>query len=259
MLDLEGGCLTVAATSTVGEEAMLCRHIALSAGVPPLRALEDAVYDNPMLLADFDRTTILLRTQRYTLIPREVADDADAAADAAALMWTDPADDTRLLVNPVSATGAAVLSAMPTDVAAFLGRTFADAQLLHVMAPTLGFFAAKAPRSGNSAKLFAVVSGDGIDIAAFDGDARLAGAASYACTDAADMAYYAAAAAQVCGIAGPQLHFYVAGDPAARDRLMVELRRFAPVVMPWILPSGMLADGAGMPVPFSLLILPLCE
>ena len=158
MLDLEGCSLTVAATSTVGEEAMLCRRIALAQGVAPLRALEDAVYDNTMLLADFDRTTILLRTPRYTLLPREVADDADAAADAAALMWTDPADDARLLVSPVSGTDAAILCAIPSEVAAFLGRTFADAQVLHAMAPTLGFFAAKAPRSGNSAKLFAVVS-----------------------------------------------------------------------------------------------------
>ena len=87
-LDMDGATLAVAAASSVGEEEMLVRRIGLASGIAPLRALEDAVYDNPMLLADFDRTTILLRTPRFSVVPSELAEDADAVADAAALLWT---------------------------------------------------------------------------------------------------------------------------------------------------------------------------
>ena len=232
LLDPEARTLTVAATSTVGEEPMLCRRIALGDAAERLRALEDAVYDNPMLLADFDRTTMLLRTPRFAVVPAEVADDADAADDAASLLWTSPDENLRLITAPVRGTDCAVLAACPADVAAFVGRTFADARFAHALAPEIAYFAAKAPRTGNAPKLFAVAD---------------------------DMAYYAAAAAQVCGVASGELQFHVAGDPASRDALIGALRRFASHVMPWVFPSGLLADGAAVDTPFPLVILPLCE
>lgn len=260
LLDMEAGMLTVAATSTVGEEAMLCRRIALAQGVEPIRALEDAVYDNPMLLADFDRTTILLRTPRYAVVPAELAADADSLDAAASLLWTAPDAPMRVMAAPAAGTDAAVMLACDADVASFLGRTFADARVCHALVPEIAYFASKAPRSGNAPKLFAVADGDGgVDLMAFDGS-RLLGATSYAaCAATADMAYYAAAAAQVCGVAGPELQFYVAGPPAARDALAGALREFAPHVMPWVFPSGLFADGVAVDTPFPLIILPLCE
>ena len=180
LLDPEARTLTVAATSTVGEEPMLCRRIALGDGADTLRALEDAVYRNPMLLADFDRTTMLLRTPRFAVVPAEVADDADAADDAASLLWTSPDENLRLITAPVRGTDCAVLAACPADVAAFVGRTFADARFAHALAPEIAYFAAKAPRTGNAPKLFAVASGTGVDVIVFDGT-RLLGATSYAC------------------------------------------------------------------------------
>lgn len=259
LLDTEARTLTVAATPTVGDEAALCRRISLAAGVEPLRALEDAVYDNPMLLADFGRTTVLLRTPRFAVVPAELAADADAVDAAASLMWTSPDEHFRLVTTPVAGTDAAVLAACDAGVASFLSRTFADAGVMHALAPLTAYFAAKAPRTGNSPKLFAIASAEGVDIIVFDG-ARLRGATSYVCSGADDMAYYAAAAAQVCGVASGRLQFYVAGEPVARDALIAALRSFAPQVMPWVFPSGLLAFGTDVAdMPFPLAILPLCE
>jgi len=258
MLDTEEGTLSVAASSTVGEDALPCRCIKLADSMDTLHALEDAVYDNPMLLADFDRTTVLLRTPRFALIPRELAEDLDAAAEAASLMWTAADNRQHLITSPVAGTEASVLTACDQGVAAFLGRTFADARITHALVPELSYFASKSPRSGNSPKLFAVAADTCVDIMAFDGR-RLLGATSYRCDDPDDMAYYAAAQAQVCGIASGELQIYVAGKPASRDALITSLRRFASHVMPWIFPSGLLADGAAMDTPFPLVILPLCE
>lgn len=257
LLDTEAATLSVAATSTVGEEEAICRTIALSRGAAPLAALEDAVYDNPMLLADFDRCTILVRTPRMALMPADIADSSEAIDDAAALLWTDPDFRASLHADGCEAAEAAVMWACDADVDAFLGRTFADARVMHAMSCELRYFAAKAPRSGNAPKLFTVVSPAGVDLFCFDGR-RLLGATSYACTDPADMAYYAAATAQVCGVAGPDLQFFIAGSSSVRDAVASTLRRFAPRVMPWILPPA-LGQGAGAELPFPLLILPLCE
>ena len=259
LLDMEARTLTVAATSTVGEEAVLCRTIRLAEGVTPLRALEDAVYDNPMLLADFDRTTVLLRTPRFAIVPAEIASDTDALADVASLLHTSPDDaDERWIAARADGTGAVVAAACDPAIAAFLSRTFADARVRHALVSEISYFAAKAPHSGNAPKLFAVAGAGCADFMAFDG-AHFLGATSYACADAADMAYYAAALAQTCGIASPHLRFYVAGEPAGRDALVAALRGFAPCVMPWVFPSGMLADGVDLSTPFPLVILPLCE
>lgn len=259
LLDTEERALHVAAVSTVGEESMLCRRIELAPEMPLLRALEDAVYDNPMLLADFDRTTILVRTPAFVLLPEEVAADPAATAYAAALARIAPETSRmRLYTHLAPATGVGVCFALDSEAALFLERTFADARIAHELTTGIAYFAAKAPRSGNSPKVFAIVSAGHISLMAYDG-ARLAGATAYACSEAADMAYYAAATAQVCGIASPELQFYVAGAPAARDTLVHTLRGFAPHVMPWSAPSEAIATGADLNTPFSLLILPLCE
>lgn len=256
LLDMEEHALTVAATPTVGEGDAICRRIELTPGVALLRALEDAVYDNPLLLADFGRCSILLRTPRYAVLPPEATETPEAAADAASLLWTDPDFSPALLTD--TAAGASVLTACDADVAAFLGRTFADARVRHELSAGLRYFAAKAPRSGNAPKLFAVVEKSGAQLFCFDGS-RLLGAASYGCTDAADMAYYAVAMAQACGVAGPELQFYVAGMPAVREAVAGTLRRFAPCVMPWIFQPSPSMAGVAADIPFSLLILPLCE
>lgn len=255
LLDLPAATLTVAARSTVGDDEAICRRISLAGDRTPLRALEDAVYDNPLLLADFERTTVVLRTPRFAILPEGLASSPEACDDAASLLWTDPDFSPALMAETAGASQAAVLTACDADVAAFLGRTFAEASIRHVLSVELQYFAAKAPGSGNAPKLFAIVEPGSIDLLCFDGT-RLLGATSYACTDAADMTYYAAATARVCGVAGPELHFYVAGDPSLRDSVASGLRRFAPRVMPWILPP---APATGdTPMPFTLTILPLC-
>lgn len=250
-LDVAAGVLDVAAVSTIGEEAALSRRIELAQGVEPLRSLEDAVYDNPMLLADFDRITLLLRTPAFAVMPR------DANADEVALLARTASgkDHQALLRTPIAGTDAGIVCAYDSDIAAFVGRTFADARVMHSLVPFVAYFAAKAPTRGPGAKVFCSMRADGVDLAAFDG-VRFMGATSYT-YGADDAAYYAAALAQVLGIASGALHFYVAGAPAERDALASRLREFAPHVLPWNLPVMGSTQADNMP--FTLQILPLCE
>ncbi|MDE6498340.1 MAG: DUF3822 family protein [Muribaculaceae bacterium] len=258
LLDADAAMLDVVAVSTVEDEPMLCRRIALQQSQEPLRALEEAVYDNPLLLADFDAVTLLLRTPHFSVLPASLAAEEDALEAAAGLLWPQPEHPRRLVTSPVKGTDAAVVTAMPADVAAFIGRTFPDARVMHALVPETAYFAAKA-RHGAPARVCAAAGPDGVDLMAFSAEGALLGATSYGCTAAADMAYYAGALAQVCGIVSGELQFFVAGNPGARDAMAGALREFAPNVAPWVIPAGMPAEGAGDDTPFPLIILPLCE
>lgn len=259
LLDTEATTLTVAATCVADghSEKPLVRHIRLAEGVEPLRALEDAVYDNPMLLADFACCDILLRTPHYAMVPQAFADDPEAQTDAASLLWTDPDRDSGLLCDAVQRTDAAVLTAVDGGVLSFLGRTFADARIRHTIVVEAGYFAGKAC-SNRATKLYAVAEPGGIDLFCFDGH-KLLGAVRYGCSDTADMIYYAAAMAQVCGVAGPALQFCVGGVAPESEAVADGLRRFSPRVVPWMVSPAATKAAAGEQLPFPLLILPLCE
>ena len=258
ILDADGGTLDVVAVSTVDDEPMLCRSIALAKGLEPLRALEEAVYDNPLLLADFEGVTLLLRTPHFSVLPASLAADDEALDAASRLLWPCPEHPLASVATPVAGTDAAVLAALPADVKAFIGRTFPDARVMHVLVPETAYFAAKG-RPGGRARVCAVAAPGSVDLMAFSAEGQLLGATSYGCTAAADMAYYAAALAQVCGIVSGDLQFFVAGNPEPRDAMIEALRAFAPNVASWVIPAGMAAEGAGPDTPFPLLILPLCE
>lgn len=258
LLDAEAAMLDVVAVSTVDDEPMLCRSIALPQCPEPLRALEEAVYDNPLLLADFDSVTLLVRTPHFSVLPAALASEPDALDAAASLLWPQPEHPHTLVASPVEGTDAAVVTAMPADVAAFIGRTFPDARVMHALVPQIAYFAAKA-RRGARARVCAAAWPGGVDLMAFSAEGALLGATSYSCTAAADMAYYAGALAQVCGIVSGELQFLVAGNPGPRDAMAEALREFAPNVTTWVIPAGMPAEGAGDHTPFPLIILPLCE
>lgn len=258
LLDAGASTLDVVAVSTVADEPMLCRSIELQQGVEPLRALEEAVYDNPLLLADFDAVTLLVSTPQFSVLPAAVASEPESVDAAASLLWPRPEHKQALVATPAGGTGAAVLTTLPADVRAFIGRTFPEARVMHVLVPELSYFAAKR-RAGSAPCICAVASAGGVDLMAFGSEARLLGATSYRCTAADDMAYYAAALAQVCGIAGGTTQFCVAGTEAPRGALVEALRAFAPHVTEWTIPAGMPAEGATPDTPFPLIILPLCE
>ncbi len=258
LLDSAAATLDVVAVSSVADEPMLCRRIALQQSLEPLRALEEAVYDNPLLLADFESVALLLRTPQFTVLPADVAADTDTREAAARLLWPAPERPLALVSADVAGTDAAIMAALPADVLAFTGRTFPDARVCHALVPETGYFATRGRKAGRP-RVCASAWSAGVDLMAFAADGSLLGATSYGCTSAADMAYYAAALAQVCGIVSAELQFAVAGEAAARDAMAEALRAFAPNVMTWVLPAGMPAEGAGPDTPFPLLILPLCE
>ena len=62
-VELDSDALRAVARSTIDDSAVLAVTVALDPSAPaPLKALEDAVYSTPMLLAEYRSVTVAVRT-----------------------------------------------------------------------------------------------------------------------------------------------------------------------------------------------------
>lgn len=102
-------------------ESIVYRAVPLDApGLPPERRLEETVYNNPLLLSDFHKVTILVDTTRYAIIPDNATGGDTLFAEVLAdRMLPDTADDSRAetLFTPMSPAGVTVAVKMQSPVA----------------------------------------------------------------------------------------------------------------------------------------------
>ena len=82
------------------DDSLIYRSIKLDSAPSQIAALEEAVYENPVLLGDFNRITVILASTDYAIVPEWVADD-DSLETAVAdkLIVNDDADTELLTVN----------------------------------------------------------------------------------------------------------------------------------------------------------------
>ena len=254
-IELTPQMLHVVRTSTVEDASLRRMSIPLS-GDNYLKALEEAVYAAPELLADYGRTNIVVRTDAFTVIPREADDDfARLCVDAACLADEDVPSET--VVD--DAEIAKVAWTLPADVTGFLARTFRNAPLQCHLTPLLRFFSRRTAM-GNSAKLFAHIEEGCIDIMAFRPDGRLNLAVSHHIETDTDALYFIMACAKEADMDVRSDEILLCGEPERRLSLMPLVGRYAARVMPVIFPSAALRAGReAIKAPFPLIILPLCE
>ena len=111
--------------------------IALDNGADMKQALENAVYDTPLLLEDYRSTTIALHSQHFVVMPAELLPSADQVFRASFSNL-----DGELMTCEVKNTDAAIACDVPRGVTAFLKRTFSNPELLHHLAPLIAYCAA---------------------------------------------------------------------------------------------------------------------
>ena len=103
-------------------ESIVYRAVPLDApGLPPERRLEETVYNNPLLLSDFHKVTILVDTTRYAIIPDNATGGDTLFAEVLAdRMLPDTADDSRAetLFTPMSPAGVTVAAVAVARVSA---------------------------------------------------------------------------------------------------------------------------------------------
>lgn len=254
---LDGNALEAVAWSPGGDDSFIHRRLELdTSSTIALKALEDAVYDTPLLLADYGRVDILVDGDPRLFVPAEALaldDDSRRTLVEAA----SPGFTGEILCDSLPAVGSAILSGIDRETLGFLRRTFVNPRISSRLTPPVSYFAAASRRS-NSPGIMAVVADGRLDIVAIDGS-RLLLANTFRWQSVDDALYYILCVRREA--TADSAAIYLGGNGPLREELAGKLRRFVTSVMPLVFPSEAFRTGGreAMESPFELVILPLCE
>ncbi len=246
------------------EEASLVHQIIeLDKSMEHLNAFEEMIYENPLLLSDFNRTSIIIDTTRFTIVPSEITSDELREKIMYALYPPRridapgaKANDLRscsyqVIAQEITGTDDTLLMAVDSGLASFLQRTFLDGKIMHPIAVMASYFSQR--QQGNADKVYARLRPGAVDMVAIEGP-MLRIANSFVAPTADDAAYFITAAAKTAEYNLHDTEFMIFGQPALRDEVMSRLRPFCPKVMPLIFPSDLYRAGADPATPLELLV-----
>lgn len=259
LLRIDAAAIDVAVLCNVADNSLIYRHLPLDESIGHREAIENVIYENPLLLSDFARVDIVLDTVNYAIVPAELTDADVCRRTVQALRGV--GDNDEILydfeLTRIDAVGVSVAMLMDGDVARFLRRTFNNPHFHHQLEPLIRFFHSRC-KLGSAGKMFAHFSSGQVDVIAFGHDG-LTIANRFAYTEAADACYYILATREMLKRDDSD-ELLLSGPMAQRDEVAGTLREYVPYVMPVFFPSTMAKAGAdAMKMPFELIILPLCE
>lgn len=223
-----------------------------------LKSLENAVYDNPLLLNDFSRTCVLIENKYFLLVP-ECVTDSDLQEKLFAEAHTDyDGQDSEIIADEVLPLHALMLMSVDRKLLGFIRRAFVNPRIYNHQTPLLRYFADRR-RHGNNAKMFVHLRRENADIIVYDNDGlRLANTYSFVAVD--DIIYYILAVRQEMGLDAATDELLISGEPELRRQISEKLKKFITFVMPVIFPGVMFRAGKNaLSVPFDLIVIPLCE
>ncbi len=250
-LRLSPSGLHVAALSLVEDNSLLCRHIPFAQGSDTVQALEDAVYDNPLLLLDFKKVWCIVESPRTLVVPAELKADPQPWFD-----FVYPSSGSTLLTDPLPRLGAGILTGIDPAIDRFLRRTFQRLTVMGHLVPLCRYFGSS---RSNAAKMYVNLRTGSLDVIAID-SGRLLMANTFVCASAADAAYYILACRSTLGMNPETSELLLCGDQFRREEITPILRRYIRLVIPVIFPPRMFKAGrSAMQAPFDLIVTPLCE
>lgn len=248
--------LSVMVFSPIEHHSLISEEITLDTAATPHKAIQDAVYDNPLLLADFGRVTILYPSGRQMLVP-DILTAPAAREEAMRRAFPIDCGDTpeEIIAQELPSLHATMLTAIPRDTLGFLRRTFNNPRISHPLVPLALYFKAKHPTRPKG-KMMANLRRGRLDIVILGDNAPLV-LNSYPVSDPMDAVYYIMACREGLGLS-PTDEIILAGDNASRGAVSPVLRRFIRYVMPAIFPSTMFRAGrAALRTPFEMTVAPL--
>lgn len=250
--------LDAAVYSVVDDNSFLLRSFPLiSSTRQPMGMLEDAIYDNPLLLSRFRRSYCLIESERLLTIPSEMPPGNAHAARMLKAQWPECRDEVR--ISPNGTANSIFAYTISQALSGFLTRTFApDMSIDSHLAPLTRYFAAR-PGRGNSVRAIANMRENSMDMLVLRGP-RLLMANTFRVSRPTDALYYIMAARHSLGL-DPQVdEMLLAGHQPMREELSPLLRRYIARVMPVIFPPQMFKAGReAIGAPFDMIVTPLCE
>lgn len=183
-----------------------------------LENLENVIYDNPLLLSDFEKVNILISTTQRVIIPDGIPEEADEAIVEA--MLPDSEAPRRMISAPLPGAGR-IVAAIDGETLSFLRRTFPDGEITLSMAALVK--AVDKMRPADSPINVAFTEPGELTVISFDAGGRLTFANRFEVDGASDCAYFILAAL------GPEAEsLSIGGNADLRNETIEQLRLAAP-------------------------------
>ena len=254
-LGIGTGALDVLLFPPVSSEPVIHRRVPLDASDDAVRAVEDAIYGNPLLLNDFRTVTCAVPMGRFMILPSDVAHDR--ALRRQVFDTAHPgSEDLELLVLPTDASNAVVVAGVDPSLAGFLRRSFYNIRLTHPMVALINHTAALS--RAEEPTMLVRLEDDYADVTAAAGK-KLLLANRYRISAPIDAAYYVLATRKRLGLS-PEAPLRIAGAVENRHKLGDILRPYLSDVADLQLPPRLWQAGTpALTAPLNLLLLhPSC-
>lgn len=260
-LQVDRDALRAVLWSTVEESTLVHFSVPLNPTFPQAKALEEAVYATPVLLSDFGRIDVVVRTDRF--LPAPTGLDEDLRKKMLEYCRVLCPDDEAVVRTDTTGLNYDITWAADAGMMRFLARTFRNPCVTSHIA-TLSRYFSRRVMLGNSGKLYVHfhqgADTRAADLIAFGTDGRPALMTTKEFRTNEDALYYILASMKESDLDLRADEILLCGNASIRDELMPLLRRYASSVMPVIFPSAAFRAGRqALSAPFPLVILPLCE
>lgn len=228
---------------------LLCRDIHLPFEVkdsdsilPAVAAIENAVYENPALLADYDSTFVSIDSGMWVVVPQAAVDEDMDEAIAISSLPQEKTIRTTAVRCPVEGSGTVLVSLLPSEISGFLQRTFNNPSICHPLQLLTTHFARTARLNGAPTMHAHFRSGRRMDIIVLDGTVlMLANTFSY--HDPMDAVYYLLASVSTLGLDAADVQLRLSGEPSSRQELVPLISPHIPSVMAAVFPAALLREG----------------
>lgn len=236
-------------------DSIICRSIDLAKWNDDneyLRALENAVYDNPLLLSDFKRVRVSVDSRKFLFLPAGYGNDYDVHET---FEMAFPGSDGDFVVSRGYNCLTDVAFMLPQGVYQFLRRTFSNVPVRLHLEVLCSYFRGQTNTSTVN-RLAVYIREDGvIDLCAFR-QGRLQMANTYVCRTNDDMIFYILAVWNELGFDVNSDEIQIAGDKTARAAIMPRLRNYVTYVVPVMMPPAAMRLASDVAkAPFNLIVL----
>lgn len=221
-------------------------------------AVEEAVYDNPLLLADFKRVVIVSRQLHHATAPSYVTEQGVDYTDAMMRPAASASPSQQMIIDELPLLEASMVHYMESDLYNFLGRTFNQPKIIHRLS-VITRYAHGTHRAAGSLTTHVNITPGHTDVVIYKGTQLLL-VNTFDTPTEVDTLYYIQACREITST--PRENpVIISGDRELREKVMPLLRRYIPTVMPAVFPAAMFRSGGqtAMNTPTDLVVLPLCE
>ncbi|MDE6099001.1 MAG: DUF3822 family protein [Muribaculaceae bacterium] len=225
-LEISHSGISVLVPGCDAESTAIYAEIALGKNhLQQVKAVEEAVYSNPMLLADFRSVSVLIRRSDTLPVPQGFG------------AWTTVGQGDESIGEGIASLGIEMAGYCDEELLKFLRRSFNNPYIGTHMSRLCAYFGRLSRRS-NRQRAYVQYLGHSVDVLVFSKQQLLL-AASYPVSGVSDALYYVLAACETAGFSRTEGEMMLAAPTECREQLQSLLRNYVNYVMPLIIPADL--------------------